>query len=242
MFEKQCKIKVMMNRKDHVCRQAGFTLVELLVVMAIMIVLAIIMLGAFNPSGMFNRGRDSLRKKDLNRIKIAFEEYFNDKGTYPMDISNWNIKSNCGKNLSNFPYLKPWPCDPDGNPYKIIVYPNKFKILTNLENKKDSDIPDDWYLAENFVNTGGYTNDDVNYGVSSPNISWYDLDVPAKCSFYPGHHKDDVCLKYNKNGLCYDATENAVTECPLGSICYAATGDCPGECQVPCCGFGCPSN
>lgn len=219
----------------------GFTLVELLVVMSIVVILAIIMLGAFNPFGMVNRGRDSLRKKDLNRIKIAFEEYMNDKQHYPdaSIVSQLMDKDNCGKNITDFPYLKPWPCDPDGNPYKIIVYPNKFKVLTNLENKKDSNIPNDWYVAENFVNTGGYTNDEVNYGVSSPNISWYDLDVPKECAFFPENHNLDVCNKDTANGGCNAAVENKDCILNSGTVCYAYAGGCDQKCKVPCCGDGC---
>jgi len=232
MFEKQCKIKVIMNRK-------GFTLVELLVVMAIMIVLAIMMLGAFNPSGMVNRGRDALRKKDLNRIKIALEEYFNDKGTYPMDIGTWNIKSNCGKNISEFPDLKPWPCDPDGNPYIVLVYPNKFKVLTNLENKKDTNILAGWYDLGALINIGGYNTDDVNYGVSSTNTLWYELDLPVDCAFHLDNHSLDVCNKDTLDGGCNAAVENK--DCtPTSEIsCYAYAGGCDPRCKVPCCGDGC---
>ena len=219
-------------------KKNGFTLVELLIVVSIMVVLAIMMLGAFNPSGMFNRGRDTVRKKDLNRIKIAFEEYFNDKGTYPLDVDSWNIKSNCGKNITTFPYLKPWPCDPNGNPYVILVYANKFKVLADLENKKDKDILAGWYTLGNTISLAGHTVDDVNYGVSSSNILWYELNLDDECSkyFHPENHNLDTCNMRKTNQVCQQVTgckqENGVS-------CYASPADCVVRCQVPCCGTGC---
>ena len=97
------------------------------------------------------------RKKDLNRKKVAFEDYFNDKGYYPTDVDNWNKKENCGKNLTEFSNLRPWPCDPGGSPYVIEVSKNKFIVLTSLENKKDNDIPNNFYDKDNF-NYVNYTN------------------------------------------------------------------------------------
>lgn len=233
MFEKQCKIRVMVNKK-------GFTLVELLIVMSILIVLAVSMLGAFNPSGMFNRGRDALRKKDLNRIKVAFEEYMNDNQHYPDStvVSKLMDKNNCGKNIPEFPDLQPWPCDPDGNPYNLVVYPNSFKVLTNLENKSDKDILAGWYELESFVNVGGYTNNNVNYGVSSTNTLWYDSDILSECMFFIEDHTKDVCNKSLGPNNC-QAAESAKDCFPGSGInCYASIG-CNEKCMVPCCGFGC---
>ena len=110
-------------------KRNGFTLVELLIVMAIIIILAIMMMGILNPAALVNKGYDAQRKKDLNRIKTSFEEYFNDNGKYPsgsllLDLAN---KTNCKSNIFA-PYLTPWPCDPNGNPYKIIVGTNKFVV------------------------------------------------------------------------------------------------------------------
>lgn len=157
MSKKEGRIKLMKNKK-------GFTLVELLIVITIIAIFGVMAIGIFNASGIQNKARDAQRKKDLNRIKVALEEYFNDNGSYPDGIASWNIKSNCGKSISSFTYLNPWPCDPTGEPYKIIktVNPNRFVVLTNLEYKKDKDI----HIPNHFGNS-------YNYGVSSSNVLWY---------------------------------------------------------------------
>ena len=61
----------------------GFTLIELMVVVTILAIMSMILVGIINPIALVNRGRDARRKKDLARIKTAFEEYYNDKGCYP---------------------------------------------------------------------------------------------------------------------------------------------------------------
>jgi prepilin-type N-terminal cleavage/methylation domain-containing protein len=154
-------------------RKNGFTFVEILITMTIVSVLAISMAGIFNALRPVNKGRDVQRKKDLNRIKEAFEEYYNDKGSYPTDIDSWNVKSNCKSDSVFKPYLTSWPCDPNGVPYRIIIGNNTFRILVNLENKDDKDIPKNWYDRNDFVMLG-LTKNDVNFGVSSSNIKWYD--------------------------------------------------------------------
>jgi type II secretory pathway pseudopilin PulG len=140
---------------------SGFTFVELLIVISIIVIMVVVLIGAINPVAMTNKARDSKRKSDLNKIKIAFEEYYNSKGEYPDDVS-WNVLSNCGKQVPQMKsYLTSLPCDPDKVPYYIeVINANTFKVLAELKNKKDKDIPTGW------------TNR-LNYGVSSSNILWY---------------------------------------------------------------------
>jgi len=59
----------------------GFTLVELLVVMAILGILVTLIGGAFVSAQM--RGRDAQRKSDLKQIANALELFYNDYGHYP---------------------------------------------------------------------------------------------------------------------------------------------------------------
>lgn len=67
-----------------VIKKDGFTLIEVLIGFSILVILVVVLTTTLNPIVMMNRGRDATRKKDLNKIKIAFEEYYSDKGTYPI--------------------------------------------------------------------------------------------------------------------------------------------------------------
>lgn len=216
-----------MNKKN------GFTLVEILIAMVIVVTIAIIMIGTFMVINPVAKSRDSQRKKDLNRIKQAFEEYFNDKGAYPQDVNNWNIKTNCDSDKAFSKYLSPWPCDPNGNPYLIIMEKNSFRVMTNLENKNDNDIPENWYTRKDIIITG-ITKNDVNYGISSPNILWYANYINPNCDV-------SICLS-NEGGGCNSAGGGC-----NGNSCYYAEifadgsrgGDCVNKCQTICCGAGC---
>ncbi len=68
----------------------GFTLIEILIVVAIIGILASVALVGLNP--VQRKGRDARRISDLRQIQTSLELYFTKKGTYP--------------NVSNFPDLK----------------------------------------------------------------------------------------------------------------------------------------
>jgi prepilin-type N-terminal cleavage/methylation domain-containing protein len=113
----------------------GFTLTEVLIVIAVLAVLAILLLLNFNSHQ--GRARDAGRKTDLDRIKIAFEEYYNDHGCYPPP----DILNNCnGQELQ--PYLDRIPCDPfTKEPYVYVPLENNeckgYRVLAHLENEED---------------------------------------------------------------------------------------------------------
>lgn len=142
-----------------------------------MIMIAIV-IGTLNPIALVNRAGDSRRKNDLNKIKVAFEAYHTNKGVYPtaQEVSVWNVQANCDKEVSQIKsYLKVLPCDTLKKPYEIIIINPKttFKILTNLQNRKDLNIPPDWYAVDTYP-AYRFRKNQVNYGVSSSNILWYE--------------------------------------------------------------------
>ena len=61
--------------------QAGFTIIELLIVIAIIGILATLVLTNFQ--GAQAKGRDTVRKNDINSIYQKLEEFYNEKGSYP---------------------------------------------------------------------------------------------------------------------------------------------------------------
>jgi type IV pilus assembly protein PilA len=61
--------------------QAGFTIIELLIVIAIIGILATLVLTNFQ--GAQAKGRDTVRKNDINSIYSKLEEYYNENGGYP---------------------------------------------------------------------------------------------------------------------------------------------------------------
>jgi prepilin-type N-terminal cleavage/methylation domain-containing protein len=209
-------------------KKNGFTLVELLIVMSIVAILGVILTGIINPVALIAKSHDSRRKSDLNKIKTSFEEYFNDRGQYPVNVSSWNTKDNCGKSVTTDfinNYVKNWPCDPNGNVYRIDVDAKKFRVIINLENKTDKDIPNDWYLTNNYILVG-FTKDQANYGISSSNIYWYDWGETKTVD--PNCNKADCWI--SKNG-CNKV--QAGQPCSSGSDCYYGNASgCITECRA----------
>lgn len=214
----------------------GFTLVELLIVTTILSVMGVILIGVLNPIALVNKAQDSRRKNDLKEIRIAFERYYSDKGSYPSatDISTWNVVSNCGKTVSAVQsYFKKWPCGPNNQLYEFsIIDRNTYKVVTRLDNKKDKHIPVRWYDNDTYLTYSG-RKDQVNYGVSSSNILWYESNI-----IDPGCSGKD-CIRTVNGG-----TPNLVIDgtCVTAGNTQCYTGDPLPGCEVNfCCqGSGCP--
>jgi len=156
-------------------KNSGLTLIELLVVIAILALL--ILIGFMSWRSQFDKAKDANRKDDLQRISIAFEEYFNDNECYPP----LDILDNCdGNELS--PYLASIPCDPLTNTKYCYIpddtlpgtCPRFYRLFSSLDYTEDPIITklkchgDDYCGYESTCATieqSGY-----NYGVSSLNI------------------------------------------------------------------------
>ena len=170
--------------------QRGFTVVELLVVVAILGVLTVAVIAAFRPVEQLQKSRDSRRKSDLSQLQKALEAYAADhNGNYPVTPTTGACQykipaedgdgSTCidwGGSWSNF--MKVLPKDPSGKTY-IYYSPSAFNgqtyyLYASLE-REDEDLNvcnngDECLTVPDSANCGLQT-DICNYGVSSPNVS-----------------------------------------------------------------------
>lgn len=96
------------NRRTRSAGQAGFTLVEILLVVVIIGMLATI--AAINVPKFLGQGREGKVKADINSIAAAVEAYNMVEGKYPPSLSTLTE--------GNDPYLKSLPKDPWGNEYQ----------------------------------------------------------------------------------------------------------------------------
>lgn len=160
---------------------AGFTLIELMIVIAIMGVLIAVGLTSFRTSQM--RARDSRRKNDLRQIASALEYYYNDKRGYPASdaSNNYNMLA-CGSNATalcewgkptlsmgdsdkNTIYMVKIPADPSsGRSYRYEGGGSSYKLYASLE----MGLQDIDYNSSISVTCGSAT---CNYGVSSSNTT-----------------------------------------------------------------------
>jgi type II secretion system protein G len=97
-------------------RQKGFTLIEILVVIAIIGILAMIVF--VNLTNSRAKARDARRVADMHTIQNALELYFNDCGQYP---ATWSLTENTGctapTTLSTYLGVLPVNPGPEGSAY-----------------------------------------------------------------------------------------------------------------------------
>lgn len=122
----------------------GFTLMEILIVVAIVALIGTLVIVFLNPLAQLEKAYDTKRKKDLNLLRKAIEEWYNDKGCYPkpseicyipppaenvcedtLGISKiisqmCYICGNEEDSPSFSPYLGKLPCDPLHPKYKYV--------------------------------------------------------------------------------------------------------------------------
>jgi len=189
----------------------AFTLIELMIIVTIVGILVIISLIGLQKQ--LPKARDGQRKADLNRLKIAFEDYYNDHNCYPPP--EWfDNSSDCGSNVLR-PYLSSIPCDKKTRQPYIIQTDNTgctwYKIYTNLENSDDPAV-----FPPVVVNTNVY-----NYGVSSGS-------TPAATSSDSISHNYYYCSDYN------DCTANLNPTHQICSPIYIDDPNCGGTIDSKC--------
>lgn len=159
-------------------RTTGFTLIELMVVMAILAILLGIGAGAFTSS--LKKGRDTTRKANLRAITNALELYYNDKGKYPVDDGSGGIKG-CGadaapttcavngvfSDANGTIYMQQLPADPvSSQKYYYKATTSQFQLYAHLENSQDPMI-----ITPAASGTNCGTNASCNWGLSSANTN-----------------------------------------------------------------------
>lgn len=109
----------------------GFTLIELLVVIAIIAIITSI--GVANLITAQKQARDSARKEIIGNIQAAFEQYFAEKGTYPLAGSEGLAFEGGTK-----------PKDPKNSGAYVITWnesSNSYCVCATLENGTGNAVP-----------------------------------------------------------------------------------------------------
>lgn len=169
-------------------RNPGFTLVELLVVLAIISILVTIGLVSFTSSQL--RAHDAQRKSDLKQVANALEIFYSDYGKYPpSDGTNStgqiyscpfdSVKltgSACAWGMGEFrdidssfntktTYMKAMPKDPSSFTYwyRVDSTGQKYQLFAHLENTQDPAIITTTYTCG--------ASSACNFGISSANVT-----------------------------------------------------------------------
>jgi general secretion pathway protein G len=100
MVMPECGSAQAWRRRLRRCGTKGFTLIELMIVMALIVVLASIGLAMHQNSQ--TRAREAVLKEDLFRLRDAIDQYYADKNMYPQSLDA----------LVSDKYLRAIPVDP----------------------------------------------------------------------------------------------------------------------------------
>jgi general secretion pathway protein G len=165
----------------------GFTLLELIIVAAIIALIATATLAVLNPFGQFQKARDTRVKSDLSQVQKALESYYQDNNRYPAVATSctYRILGNNGDGNDCIEWGRPWqpymnvvPQDPTtANRYVYFVSSNgqSYYIYANLS--KGATDPASCNSGAACTSLGGNgisstaCGGTCNFGVTSPNVS-----------------------------------------------------------------------
>jgi len=74
--------------KNKMSKMRGFTLVELLIVIALIAILSVAVLATINPIEQSNKARDASFKNDAAEVLGALERYYASQNSYPWNMPN----------------------------------------------------------------------------------------------------------------------------------------------------------
>lgn len=146
----------------------GFSLIELIIAMAIIAILSSAIWGNFFTS--LTKGKDSRRKQDLQSVAKALDIYFQDLKAYPTStLPNWGSAFANPINSSVI-YMQKLPNDPifpsqnycyESDDLHSLTAGTYYRLYAKLENTSDP----------NIIATTVCGGTDYNYGISSTNTS-----------------------------------------------------------------------
>jgi type II secretion system protein G len=169
-------------------KRNGFTLVEILIVIAIMGILALVTVTQFTAAK--TKARDVARKSDLNTVAKALNTFYADYGKFPkptggendatvIDINDLMEKNAEFKDKDNYTYVKIMPRENKGGKapfcYKWSNDQKSFALFSILENTNDGDFGE---YPVDCTSDGSGIGVTYNYAIVSPNTNVLDFTKP----------------------------------------------------------------
>ena len=150
-------------------KSKGLSLIELLVVISVVSILTTVGVAMFRTAQA--KGRDSIRKTNLQHLSLALEGYLQKYGSYVGSVSRGGTSLDCTTDTGNFysaiaPYITGIvPTDPLDQTkqycYLSINNGSSYRLFAKLENCQDSEV----------INQSTCATDNFNYSRTSPDLT-----------------------------------------------------------------------
>ena len=205
----------------------GFTLVELIIVFAILAILIGIAILTLNPFAQLRRSNDLKKQSDINELTDALDIYYHDNNCYPLSLSTL---TSGGQTT----YIKTLPQDPEfsstGQGYVYITdnnaaCPQWHVLFAKLGNKKTSAVT---CSLEKLTSCLPQNYDESGYNSCAPsgNISTTECSIINASMLPAGSSGPPACSKdYSCTGNPPHCSINEVPN--TGQYC---TSNCDGNC------------
>ncbi|OGM09000.1 hypothetical protein A2W13_00640 [Candidatus Woesebacteria bacterium RBG_16_36_11] len=116
-----------MTAQKYLKRLGGFTLVELLIVIAILAIIALIVIAAINPIEQANRARDAGMKADSSQMVSAIDRYFAARMEFPWVTSGAVANNDAFYGFITAQDINIGICAADCNTDGILITTNELK-------------------------------------------------------------------------------------------------------------------
>ncbi len=222
--------------QNHKRTRKGFTLLEILLVIAAIGILAAIVLVAINPNRQIAQARNAQRRSDVNTIYKALEQYLIDNGRYPNSISttpryicNTGVEqvggsTNCTDRADLRElvptYIAGIPKDPQATGantgYNVVINPNNNKVGVSADLSENRLISINPYV----INNGLVLHLDAGNAASYPGTgtTWFDLSGNNNVTLVNGVGYNSA----NLGSLVFDGVDDFIN---LGSSYFISTSN-----------------
>jgi len=148
--------------KNKIKEMKGFTLVELLIVIALIAILSVAVLATINPIEQSNKARDAAMKNDAAEVLGALERYYASQNAYPWNIVDTPLLATDNALLTGSDALlgivggDSVTADFDENGQLITTSELKTSFKSKKPFLEDPDPEDKIYLYHNATNNSNY--------------------------------------------------------------------------------------